>query len=136
MSRCKKMGLLPACIAGITAVILLTAFLCLLLTPVYLHGLLPPETGPVCSLIALGLSVFICVWLLSGIRSRQAMPTAGIVAGGIVLLASLICALGGRGFAFGPWLLRLASAAAIGGAAGAVMSIRPHGKRRRAYRRG
>lgn len=135
MSRCKKLGLLPACLLGIVAVLLLTAVICLALTPAYLRGMLPTETGPACAAAAVGLAVFAVVLLLSGLRGRQAMPTAGGVAGGTILLAALICALGGKGFDFGPWIFRLAACAAAGGVIGAVMSIRPRARSRRVYRR-
>ena len=135
MFRWKKLGLLPACLIGIAAVAVLTPLLCLALTPAFLRGMLLPETGPVCASASVGAAMLIVVFLLSGIRGRQAMPLAGIVAGGTVLLAALICALGGKNFDFGPWLLRLAAAAAAGGILGAVMSIRPHHPVRRAHYR-
>ena len=135
MHRWKKLGLLPSCLFGVLAVIVLTLLLCLALTPAILRGTLPPESGSVCAAASAGLAVFAVVFLLSRARGRQAMPAAGIVAGGTVILAALLCAMGGKGFSFSPWLLRLAAAAVTGGILGAVMSIRPRNGTRRAYRR-
>ena len=135
MLRWKKLGLLPSCLIGILAAAGATALLCLAVTPAILSGLLPMENGAVCAAACVGLSVFAVVFLLSRARGRQAMPVAGVVAGGIVLLATLICALGGKGFDFGPWFLRVSAASAAGGILGAVMSIRPRRHKRRGRRR-
>ena len=135
MFQWKKMGLLPLSLIGIGAVTVLTVLLCLVFTAPYLHGLMPLETGPVCAAASAGLAVFIVVFILGRARGRQAMSAGGIIAGGTILLAALICALGGKGFDFGPWLLHLSAAAAAGGVIGAVMSIRPHTKNRRRHHR-
>lgn len=128
----KKKGLVPAAAMGLGGALLLTALLCLVLAAVIHHETLPLSAAGLCAAIAAGLSVFAATLVISRLRGRQAMPTAGIIAGGFVLLAALICALGGRGFDFGPWLLRLCIAAAAGGLLGAVMSIgqNPHKKTR------
>lgn len=135
MLRWKKMGLLPLCFIAIGAAIVLTMLLCLAFTPALLRGLLPMETGPVCATASAGLAVLIVVLLLAKVRGRQAMLAAGIVAGGTIVLAALICALGVERSYFGPWLLRLSAAAAAGGVIGAVMSIRTNRKKRRIYHR-
>ena len=135
MLHWKKQGLIPSCLMCIGAVLLITLLLCLAFTPAYLRGMLPLETAPVCASASVGAAVFITVFLMSGLRGRQAMPAAGIVAGGTIILAAAICAAGGKRFDFGPWLLHLAAAAAAGGVFGAVMSIRPRAGKRRGRRR-
>ena len=132
MSGIKKMGLLPSCLIAAAVGIAGTAILCLALTPLFLRGVLPLESGSACAGSAAGIMVFAAVFLTVRLRGRQAMPSAGIIAGVTVLTAALVCALGGKEFDFGPWLLRLAAAAAAGGLMGAVMSIRKRtGKRRK-----
>jgi len=135
MSGFKKMGLLPSCLVSIAAVILSTALFCLAITPLFLRGFLPQEAGSSCASAAAGTAVFVMVFLTDKIRGRQAMPAAGIIAGGTVLLAVLVCALGGNGFNFGSSIFRLAAATIVGGLIGAVMSIRKSaGKRRGRHR--
>ena len=131
MSGWKKRGLVPSCLMGLGAAVLMTALFTLLETPLFLRGLLPTDKLGLCACAAAGLAVFIAVLLTARLRGRQAMPTAGIVAGGYVLLAALLCALGGGRCSFGPWLLRAAAFAASGALLGAVMSIKKSGSRRR-----
>lgn len=135
MSGFKKMGLLPACLIAIAAVILGTVLLCLALTPLFLRGLLPLERGSVCACAAAAIMVFSAVFMTARLRGRQAMPAAGIITGGIVLFAALMCALGGSRTDFGPGLLRLAVAIAAGGIVGAVMSIRNRSAKRHSLRK-
>lgn len=134
MSGLKKMGLLPLCLAGIAATAALTALICLALASLILRGALPQGAGPKCAEAAVGISIFISVWITARLRGRQPMAAAGVIAGGTVLLAALVCALGGPGFDFGPWLLRLAAWAMAGGIIGAVMSLRNRTPKRRRRR--
>lgn len=128
----KKRGLVPSCLFGIAVSVVLTALICLALTPLFLRGAVPLERTDIIAPLASGIAVFAAVLFLAKTRGKQAMPTAGIVAGGVVLLAAVLCALGGRRFAFGAWLWHAAAAAAAGALLGAVMSIRKKsGKRRR-----
>ncbi len=119
----KKRGLLPSSIMGLAAAVILTALLCLALTPIITRGILPPESASSAGCVSAGLAVFAAVYYVSKSRGRQAMPTAGIIAGGYLLLAALVCALGGSGFEFGAWLGRDAVAAGLGAFLAAVMSI-------------
>ena len=134
MSGYKKLGLLPLCLAGVGMSTVLTALLCLALTPMILRGILPLAAGSRCAEITVGVSVCISVLLASRLRGKQPMAVAGAVAGGSILLSSVVCALGGTGFAFGPWLLRVALWAAAGGIIGAVMSLRNGPPKRRRHR--
>ena len=131
MSGWKKRGLVPGCLIGLGAAVLLTALIALAETPLFLRGLLPTDRVGLCAWAAAGLAAFVSVLVIARLRGRQAMPTAGIVAGGYILLAALLCALGGGRCAFGPWLLWTAVSAAAGALLGAVMSIRKRGSRRR-----
>jgi len=135
MSGFKKLGLLPSCMIGIAAAIAGTVLLCLVLTPLFLRGLLPLGSGSECACAAAGVAVFAAVFLTARLRGRQAMPMAGIIIGGTVLLAALLCALGGSRTDLGSWLLRLVAAAAAGGIIGAVMSIHSRTAKRRRPRR-
>ena len=130
----KKRGLLPSCLLGLGAAAALTALLCLAMTPLIMRGAVPLDRADILAQSASFLSVFAAVLFLAKSRGRQAMPTAGIVAGGYILLAALLCALGGRSCAFGPWLLREGAAATAGALLGAVMSIRQPQRRRRKRR--
>ena len=130
MSAWKKLGLLPAGGVGLGASVVLTALLCLAMTPLFTKELLPLSGTDAAAVAAAGLSVFLAVRTVAGRRGRQALATAGITAGGYIVLAALVCALGGRGAAFGPWLWRLSAAVAAGGLLGAIMSLRRSGSRR------
>ena len=117
---------------GIGASVLTTLTFCLPLSAVLSQGWLPMTLLEGMSEAAAAASILLTVWVIGRRRGRQALPLAGIVAGGFILLAALLCALSGTSAAFGGWLIRLAAAAVLGGSAGAIMSIRQktHGKRR------
>lgn len=128
MQKLKRKGLPAAAGVGIVMAAALTALLCLLPAALIGRRLLPQEAGAYCACAAAGLAVFAAVLFIARLRGRQALPTGGCVAGGVLALAALLCALGGAEADFGPWLLRLGCAVIAGGVLGAVMSIR--GKRR------
>ena len=131
MSAWKKLGLLPASAAGLGIAIVLTALLCFALTPVFTKEVLPLDRANAAALLAAGLSILVAVRLTTGLRRKQTLATAGCIAGGYLLLAALVCALGGQRFDFGLWIVRLASAALAGGLLGAIMSLRSSPKKRR-----
>lgn len=135
MSGWKKRGLLPSCGIGLGFAIVLTAVICLAMTPLILREWIPVGQSGMCSMIASGISVFAAVSILSRLRGRQALATAGIVSGGYLLLCAVVCALGGERSDFGVWILQLAAALAVGGLLGAVMSIRRKPGRRKRRRR-
>lgn len=133
MSKLRKMNLPAAGGIGLCAAVLLTVLLCIPGAAMINGGLLPLSTCAVWAYAAAGISVFAATLTMTRLRKRQAMPTAGIIAGGYILLSAALCAFGGEGTAFGRWLWQLILAVAAGGLVGAVMSIRqnPHKKRRR-----
>ena len=131
MPAWKKLGLLPASAAGVAAAVVLTALLCLTLTPVFTREYLPLDRVGAVAVLAAGASVLIAVRMTAALRPRQTLATAGCVAVGYLLLAALVCALGGPRFAFGPWLLRLGGAAVAGSLLGAIMSLRARPRNRR-----
>lgn len=133
MAKLKKLNLPAACGVGLCAALALTALLCIPGAVVIDRGALPLDLAPVWATAAAGLAVFAAALLLSKVRGRQALPAAGAVAGGYILLAAVLCALGGDKSGFGPWLWKLAIAVMSGALLGAVLSIRqnPHRKRRR-----
>lgn len=120
----KKKGLLPAAAIGLSAALGMTALLCLGIAALIHNGTLPMAAAGLCAVASAGVSIWCAVLMVSRLRGRQAMPTAGIIAGGFVFLAALICALGGEKSTFGPWLWQLGLAALAGGILGAVMSLR------------
>ena len=128
----RKKGLVPAAAIGLGGAVLLTALLCLLFAGIIHRETLPLSAAEYCAAAAAGIAVFAATLIVSRLRGRQAMPTAAIIAGGLVFLAALICALGGAGSEFGPWLIHLCIAAFCGGLLGAIMSIghNPHKKSR------
>lgn len=132
----KKRGLLVSAAAGLGMALCLTALLCLALAALIQRQTLPMSAAGLGAALAAGLSVFAAVLLIAGRRQRQAMPLAGLVAGGFLLLAALLCALDSGGADFGPWLLRLGGTVSAGGILGAIMSIgqNTHTKRRRPRR--
>ena len=133
MRKLKKLGLLPASLLGLLLSLAVTALFCLPFAAVICRGLLPMETMGLWALLAAGLGVMAGTVCVVRLRGRQVMPTAGIVGGGFLLTASLLCAAGGARSDFGPWLFWLAAAVLAGGLLGAVMSIRQntHKKHRR-----
>lgn len=133
MSKLKKQGLLLSAAMGAGAAALLTAVLCLPFAAAISKGALPLETSLVWALIAAGVSVMLASLVVARARARQFLPTGAAIAGLYALLAALVCALGGKGFSFGPWLLWLIGTVLFGSLLGAVMSIRQntHGKRRK-----
>lgn len=132
----KNKGLLSASLIGLGLAVVLTAALCLVLTPLFSRELLPLDGAAACAMIAAGASVLAVVYILSRSRGKQALPAAGIVGGGFIALAVLACALGGSGCGFGPWLPRLAAITAAGALLGAIMSLgKKPGRRRRGKRR-
>lgn len=124
MSKMKKLNLPTAGGVGCCLAVLMTVLLCIPGAAVINKGILPLSASSVWACAAAGVSVFLVVLVLARLRKRQAMPLAGIIAGGFVLLAAILCAFGGASSAFGPWLWSLAITAAAGGLLGAVMSIR------------
>ena len=127
----KKKGLWMSGLIGLAAAVLLTGLICLGMTPLFLRGILPLDQADTAAPFAVCLAVFLVVLLLTKSRGRQVMPTAGIVAGGFILLSALLCALAGQGHSFGAWLVRTAAGAVTGSLFGAIMSIRRKPSRRR-----
>lgn len=132
MQKLKKKGLAASAAIGLGCAIVLTALLCLPFAAAICRGILPMSGAFICAATAAGLGVFIATLFIAGLRQRQALPTGDIIGGGFVLLCALFCALGGKGFTFGGWLLWLAGAVLLGGLLGAFMSIgqNKHKKRR------
>lgn len=128
----KKKGLLTAASIGVGAAVLLTVLLCLVFAAIIHREILPLSAAGACAAGAAGVAVFAASLVTGRLRERQALPLAGLIAAGLVLLAALLCALGGSAASFGPWLPRLCGASAGGALLGAVMSIRqnPHRKTR------
>ena len=133
MSKLKKLNLPAAGGIGRGLAVLMTVLLCIPGAAVINGGILPLAACDGWACGAAGVAVFAATMMLGKLRKRQALPTAGIIAGGYILLCAALCAFGEEGSAFGPWLGRLLCAVAAGGVLGAVMSIRqnPHKKRRR-----
>ena len=129
----KKRSLILCAAVGVGAALALTALLVLPVAAAVHRELLSVPAGEMCAGAAAGIAVFVPAILITRARGRQVLATGGAIAGAYAALAALCCALGGAGFAFGPWLIRLAGAAAIGGLGGAVLSLRqnPHRKKRR-----
>lgn len=132
MQKLKKKGLALSAAIGLACAVALTALLCLPFAAAVCRGVLPLSGAFIWAATAAGLGVFIATLLIARTRQRQALPTGGIIGGGFVLLCALLCALGGRGFTFGVWLLWLAGAVLLSGLLGAIMSIgqNKHKKRR------
>ncbi len=132
MSKLKKKNIAVSAAAGVLAAIALTALLCLPFAAAVRHQVLSLGGVWVWAVLAAGLSVFISTLVIARARQRQALPTGGCIAGGVLLSAALVCALGGAGLHFGVRFLWLGGAVLAGGMLGAVMSIRQnqHKKRR------
>lgn len=130
--KLKKSGLALSAGIGLVAALGMTALFCLGAAALIRRGTLPMQTADVCASVSAGVAVWITVWSITRMRGRQALPTAACIAGGYVLLAALLCAMGGEKSTFGAWLWWLSAAVSGGGLLGAVMSIRQntHKKRR------
>ncbi len=136
MPAWKKLGLLPAGCVGVGASAGCTALLCLALTPLFTKEYISLDRAELLAPMAAGIAVFAVAWVLTRRRGRQTLATSGIVAGGYILLAALVCALGGRDFGFGPWLGRLVLAVGAGALLGAIMSLRATPGKKRPKHRG
>ena len=132
MSGWKKWSLPAAAGVGLGCAALLTPILCAPGAWIAARGSLPLRACPYWAACAAGLAVFLPVLLIAGARKKQALPTAGAVAGGYAALALILSLVFGH-TPGGAWLGRVVIAVFVGGALGAVMSIRqnPHKKRRR-----
>ena len=131
MSILKKKSFTLIVAMGLGAALLMTALLLLPMALLIHKEVLGLGMGWLCAVLAAGLSIFVPTAVIVKIRGRQALATGGALALGYVLLAALLCALGGSGFAFGPWLIRLACAVTAGGLAGAMVSIGQNTRRKR-----
>ncbi len=131
MFRLKKSGLVPAAAIGLLFAVCLTALLCLPLSAAVYRELVPSDSAGALAYIAAGLSVFFTVFIIARRRARQALPTAGLIAGGYCVLAAIVCAVCGTAARFGVWLAVLAAAVAVGALLGAVLSIRKKPRARR-----
>lgn len=131
MSILKKKSFTLTIAIGLGCALVLTALLLLPMALLIHKEVLGQGMDWLCAVLAAGLGVFVSTAVIVKARGRQAMATGGAIALGYVLLAALMCALGGQGFAFGPWLIRLTAAAAIGGLAGAMVSIRQNTRRKK-----
>ena len=131
MSILKKKSFTLTVAIGLGAALVLTALLLLPMALLIHKQALGLTMGWLCAALAAGLSVFIPTAVIVRVRGRQALATGGALALGYVLLAALVCALGGSGFAFGSWLIRLAVAVTAGGLAGSMVSIGQNTRRKR-----
>ena len=134
MRKWKKIGLVPASAAALGSSVALTALLSLAAVPIIMRGWLPLSSCGMCAALAAGLGIFLSVTAVARLRGCQPMQTAGIVCAGFILLHALLCALGGKNCSFGSWIASSTAAAASGAFAGAVMSIRKTGVKRRRKR--
>ena len=130
MTFFKKRSFLICAAVGEGCALALTALLCLPLAWAITREVLPEAIGGVAASIAAGLSVLAVTVLIAKSRGKEALATGGAIAGTYILLAALVCALAGRNSAFGPWLVYLAAAVLLGGALGAVASIRQNTHKR------
>ncbi len=131
MRKLKKKSLPAAAAAGLVCAVALTAILCLPFAGAACLGRLPMSSVKLWGMLSAGLAVFTATLAVVRLRCRQALPTAGLVAGGYVLLCVLLC-LGTGGCAdLGPWLLRMGGAVLAGGMLGAFMSLRKNTRKRR-----
>ena len=124
MQKLRKKGLAACASMGLLCAVLMTALLCLPLAGAVMRGALQMEAAQLFAVLIAGITVLAATNLAARLRRRQAIPIGGIIAGGYIVLSALLCAGGGRGASFGPWLWRLCLSVLAGGLLGAVMSIR------------
>lgn len=127
----KKKSFAVCVAAGEGCAIVLTLLLMLPMAGAVYGELLTEEMAWLCGPVAAAVSVFVPTLILAKIRKRQLLAIGGAIALGYVLLAALLCALGGGRCAFGMWLCWLAVAAAVGGLAGALLCVRQNTHKRR-----
>lgn len=133
MSFLKKSTFAVSAAIGEGCALLLTALLLLPLALAVSGEALPLEAGMYAPYVASGIAVLVPTAVIARFRGKQAMATGGAIGGGYVVLACLICALGGAKSAFGPWLAWLAAAAAAGAVVGALLSVRQNRHKRRRH---
>ena len=133
MSFFKKRPFAVCAAVGEGCALILTALLLLPAAWAVSSEMLPERLCLPAAIAAAGLAVLLPSAVIARIRGREAVPLAGAIGGGYILLAAVACALGGEKSAFGPWLLYLAGAAVAGALLGAVLSVRQnrHKKHRR-----
>ena len=133
MSFLKKKSLLFCVGAGTGCALALTALLLMPFAWAIRGELLPESAGWLCASLSAGIGVLVPTAVICHVRRRQTLATGAAIAGGLLALAALCCALGGEGYSFGLWLGALAAALLAGGLAGAVLSVRrsSHKKHRR-----
>ena len=131
MSFLKKKPLTVCIAVGVGCAAVLTAVLLMPFAWAIRGELLPERAGWLCAAFSAGLAVLIPTAVIVHVRKRQAMATGASIALGCLTLAALGCALGGEGYDFGVWLGALAAALLAGGLAGAVLSTRRTGHRKR-----
>ena len=85
---------------------------------------IPEAAGAICAPAAAGLSVLVTTAVIARSRGREALATGAAIGLSYLLLAALLCAMGGGKTAFGPWLAWLSAALCAGGLAGALLSVR------------
>ena len=131
MSFFKKKSFAVCAAIGVGGALILTALGLLPVTWAVIREVLPEGSGGVCAAIVAGLSVLAATAVVVRGRGREALATGGVIGGAYVLLAALLCALGGSKSAFGPWLAYLTGAVLIGALAGALVSVRQNKHKRR-----
>ncbi len=131
MSFLKKWSFGLCVTAGEGCALALTALLLLPAAWAVSAQALPLQAGLPLPYIAAGLAVLAPTAAIGRVRGRQALAMGGAIAGGYILLAALVCALGGAKCAFGPWLGILAAAVGAGALAGALLSVRQNRHKRR-----
>ena len=131
MSILKKKSFTLVAAIGLGTALVLTALLLLPMALLIHKEVLGLSMGWLCAALSAGLSVFLSTAVIVKARGRQALATGAVLAGGYVLLAMLLCAMGGSGFSFGPWLIRLLIAVIVGGLVGAMVAIRQNTRRKR-----
>ena len=131
MSFLKKKSLLFCIGAGTGCAVVLTALLLLPFAWAIRRELIPESAQWLCAALCAGLGALIPAAVICRVRRRQAVATGAAIGGCCLALAALGCALGGEGYAFGPWLGALGAALLAGGLAGAVLAVGCSGHKRR-----
>lgn len=134
MSVLKKMSFMACAAAGTAAELLFTLILLLPVSVLVNKQLLEEEICRILPMIAAGISVFLSEIIMARTRKKQALAMGGVLAGLYIVLASLLCVLGGTNCEFGYWLLWLSTAVLAGGVMGAA-AVSGNKRKRMRYKR-
>ena len=135
MSVLKKLNFPSRLTAGIAMELILTFLLLIPAAMIMNRQLLGNYASAILPPVVAGLAVFLTAMVLVKVQKKQPYAMGAALGGAYVLLAAVLCALGGPSCEFGRWILWLGLAAVVGGLLGANAFAGKKNQKRRHRRR-